>query len=84
MLFIQIILAILACNPLVALAAPEALPKALGSHFTPEKPLTKFATVNKLYIGPWSNFPVMSKWAVFDGMVSSFKQTKPPSPSSLV
>lgn len=76
MFVIQIILALLACAPLVTLAAPHAMPQADGTNFAFTKDLTnEFPAASKLYSGPWSNFPKMSKWTSFDNMVSASRQT---------
>lgn len=83
MFIIHIILAVLAYCPTVALAAPTASPTAEGVQFTPPKNLASEITpAKKLYTGPWSSFPAMSKWIAFDAMVGSFRHTNPSSGSS--
>lgn len=64
MVVIRIILALLAYSPLVAFAAPHAMPQADGTDSAPPK-------ANKLYSGAWSSFPTMEKWISFDNMVSA-------------
>lgn len=74
MFVIHIILAILAYSPIAALAAPTAAPGAEGVQFAPTKNLADdIHPVKKLYSGPWSSFPAMTKWIGFDAMVGSFK-----------
>lgn len=83
MFVIHFILAVLAYCPIVALAAPTASPKAEGLQFTPPKNLTnKIAPAKKLYTGPWSSFPAMTKWIAFDAMVGFFRHTNTSSHSS--
>lgn len=83
MFIIHIILAVLAYCPIIALAAPTASPTAEGIQFTPPKNLASEITpAKKLYTGPWSSFPAVSKWIAFDTMVGSFRQTHPSSGSS--
>lgn len=68
MFIIRIFLALLAHSPLVAFAAPHAIPQADGTDSAPPK-------ANKLYSGAWSSFPTMDKWISFDNMVSAYTKT---------
>lgn len=84
MLFLKIVLAFMAYTPLVALAAPLVLLEAGDSNFTmPKSQTNNSPPTSKLYTGPWSSFPAMSTWVVFDTMVSLFRYTTPSLPSSL-